>query len=189
METDDDLSIGGDGPCPVCKKPIPKLTWRNIENIRLVCCGKLICHCLSEPITTEKNCNMTTTSALCDIDKCPLCNKPTVYTNSKEFHDRTMKHVLDGKAWAQKHFDLPPFVPNGDIRLPTFCWVVCTKKGMEYPNLNPKRYIGSRSRPKLEMPKEKINLLFITNNRVSTTCRSVGTGKLQSKIFRDLNYI
>lgn len=44
METDDDLSIGGDGPCPVCKKPIPKLTWRGIENIRLVCCGKRICH-------------------------------------------------------------------------------------------------------------------------------------------------
>ena len=44
METDDDLSIGGDGPCPVCKKPIPKLTCCGIENIRLVCCGKLTCH-------------------------------------------------------------------------------------------------------------------------------------------------
>ena len=44
---------------------------------------------------------MTTTSALCDIDKCPLCKKPTVYTNSKESHERIMKHVLDGKAWAQ----------------------------------------------------------------------------------------
>jgi hypothetical protein len=100
METGDDLSIGGDGPCSVCKKPIPKLTRRGIENIRLVCCGKLICHCLSAPITVKEN-GMTTTSALCDIDKCPLCKKPSVYTNSKEFHDRTMKHVLDGKAWAQ----------------------------------------------------------------------------------------
>ena len=50
MESEDDLSIGGDGSlCPICSKGIPKLTWRGTENIRLACCGRLICHCLSTP--------------------------------------------------------------------------------------------------------------------------------------------
>ena len=127
----DDDNFEEDDECPICLDPLPPLTWRGTERVRLLCCGKLMCAACTEMMQKQPR-------ERADNLRARLEGRPSRWSDLEEVLQVYLAHLCSNKCPMCRE-DVPitsedrlRLIQNNAQRDKVWAW---HKMGMYYKDL------------------------------------------------------